>query len=219
MDKKLALDTEILMSTFGLKRNHGCLILDELLKTNVKADDPTMQAMEVHRLRLIEEGDFWNEEELKMQFLAFLFFHIGINEANKIKIFYERALKTKVEGKTISVICDCMLAKPFGVNRPDTPYFFLQEAPTQPSPKGKEQKRNDDAEGQMLGAMLIAKTMNGNKKPVYGAFLQGRNWVFATLHGKDYCVSEQFDATKIEQFGQIIGILRNLKKIIIAELL
>ena len=74
MDKKLALDTEILMSTFGLKRNHGCLILDELLKTNVKADDPTMQAMEVHRLRLIEEGDFWNEEELKMQFLAFLFY-------------------------------------------------------------------------------------------------------------------------------------------------
>ena len=211
MDKKLALDTEILMTTFGLKRNHGCLILDELLKTNVKADDPTMKAMEVHRLRLIEEGDFWNEEELKMQFLAFLFFHIGINEANKIKIFYERALKTKVEGKTISVICDCMLAKPFGVNRPDTPYFFLQEF--------KKQKNADDAEGQMLGAMLIAKTMNGNKKPVYGAFLQGRNWVFATLHGKDYCVSEQFDATKVEGFGQIIGILRNLKKIILAELL
>ena len=199
MDKKLALDTEILMTTFGLKRNHGCLILDELLKTNVKADDPTMQAMEVHRLRLIEEGDFWNEEELKMQFLAFLFFHIGINEANKIKIFYERALKTKVEGKTISVICDCMLAKPFGVNRPDTPYFFLQEF--------KKQKNADDAEGQMLGAMLIAKTMNGNKKPVYGAFLQGRNWVFSTLHEKDYCVSEQFDATKVEGFGQIIGIL------------
>ena len=211
MDKKLALDTEILMTTFGLKRNHGCLILDELLKTNVKADDLTMQAMEVHRLRLIEEGDFWNEEELKMQFLAFLFFHIGINEADKIKIFYERALKTKVEGKTISVICDCMLAKPFGVNRPDTPYFFLQEF--------KKQKNADDAEGQMLGAMLIAKTMNGNKKPVYGAFLQGRNWVFATLHEKDYCVSEQFDASKVEGFGQIIGILRNLKKIILAELL
>lgn len=211
MDKKLALDTEILMSTFGLKRNHGCVILDELLKTNVKADDPTMQAMEVHRLRLIEEGDFWNEEELKMQFLAFLFFHIGINEADKIKIFYERALKTKVEGKTISVICDCMLAKPFGVNRPDTPYFFLQEF--------KKQKNADDAEGQMLGAMLIAKTMNGNKKPVYGAFLQGRNWVFATLHEKDYCVSEQFDASKVEGFGQIIGILRNLKKVILTELL
>ena len=211
MDKKIALDTEILMSTFGLKRNHGCLILDELLKTNVRADDPTIQSMEVHRLRLIEEGDFWNEEELKMQFLAFLFFHIGMNEANKIKIFYERALKTKVEGKTISVICDCMLAKPFGVNRPDTPYFFLQEF--------KKQKNADDAEGQMLGAMLIAKTMNGNKKPVYGAFLQGRNWVFATLHEKDYCVSEQFDATKVDQFGQIIGILRNLKTIILAELL
>jgi hypothetical protein len=116
----------------------------------------------------------------------------------------------------ISVICDCMLAKPLGINRPDKPYFFLQEAPTRPSPERKE-KKSKDAEAQMLGAMLIAQQINNNQKPVYGAFLQGRNWIFTTLHDKDYCVSEQLDTTKIRDLELIINVLQNLKTSILFE--
>ncbi|MEY4904279.1 MAG: hypothetical protein RLZZ292_2094 [Bacteroidota bacterium] len=210
VSKNIILDTEQMMATFGLKRNHGCALLERLLDVSFEEQQPILQAMEPHRMRLVEEGDFWNEEELKMQFLAFLFFHVGINEVDKIKIFYERPLKAKVEGNSISVICDCMLAKPLGINRPDKPYFFLQEF--------KKQKKADDAEGQMLGAMLIAQTLNANDKPVYGAFLQGRNWIFTTLHGKDYCISEQLDATKTTEFAKIIGVLKNIKQSILESL-
>jgi hypothetical protein len=207
--KNLILDTEQLMTVFGLKRNHGCAILERLLDTSNQVYQAELAVLEPHRLKLLEEGDFWNEEELKMQFLAFLFYHTDINEVDKIKIFYERALKAKIGNNTISVVCDCMLAKPLGINRPDKPYFFLQEF--------KKQKNADDAEGQMLGAMLIAQQINANDKPVYGAFLQGRNWIFTTLHAKDYCVSEQLDATKIADLSKLIGILKNLKQIILSD--
>jgi hypothetical protein len=207
--KNLLLDTEQLMTIFELKRNHGCVILERLLDTSDQVYQAELDMLEPHRLKLLEEGDFWNEEELKMQFLAFLFYHTNINEVNKIKIFYERALKAKIGNNTISVVCDCMLAKPLGINRPDKPYFFLQEF--------KKQKNADDAEGQMLGAMLIAQQVNANDKPIYGAFLQGRNWIFTTLQGKDYCVSEQLDATKITDLSKLIGILKNLKQTIISD--
>ncbi|MEN9611880.1 MAG: hypothetical protein RLZZ628_2694 [Bacteroidota bacterium] len=51
-----------------------------------------------------------------------------------------------------------------GLNTPTKPYFFMQEFK-----KGK--KSVDDAEGQMLVAMLIAQTLNADKKPVYGWLL------------------------------------------------
>jgi hypothetical protein len=211
MESKIKLDTDELMDTFGLKRNLGCILLDELLENPITKDDVVLQKLEEHRLTLSIEGDFWNEEELKMQFLAFLFFHVKINEPQKIKVFYERPLNGVIEGKKISVICDCLMAKPIGVNKPSSPYFFLQEF--------KKQKTADDAEGQMLGAMLLAQKINGNEKPVYGAFLQGRNWVFTTLHYKNYCISKQYDATDIDDLRLIVSVLQNLKKIILSKLL
>lgn len=108
--------------------------------------------MEIHRLALRRKGEYWNEEELKMNFLAHVFFVAQLVEDEKIDIFYEQALSWEYAGKTERVICDCLLAKPFGIYAPQVPYFFLQEF--------KKQKQNEDAEGQMLLAMLIAQQNN-----------------------------------------------------------
>ena len=81
--KNLLLDTEQLMTIFGLKRNHGCAILERLLNVSDQAYQTELAMLEPHRLKLLREGGFWNEEELKMQFLAFLFYHTDINEVNK----------------------------------------------------------------------------------------------------------------------------------------
>ena len=102
------------------------------------------------------------------------------------------------------------MAKPFGIYAPEIPYFFLQEF--------KKQKQNEDAEGQMLLAMLIAQQENANDKPVYGCYLQGKFWVFTTLHGKNYCVSRAFDATQTPELHKIIYILKALKQVILTEL-
>jgi hypothetical protein len=104
-----------------------------------------------------------------------------------------------------------MVATPFGINTPKTPYFFLQEF--------KKARKPDDPEGQMLLAMIAAQHLNKNGKPIYGCWLQGKYWVFTTLHEKNYCVSKSFDATNVKDLYQIIYILRNLKQIILSELI
>ena len=83
--------------------------------------------MEEHRKALDIRGEYWNEEELKMNFLAHVFYVAQLQEENKIDIFYERTLSWEFNGKTERVICDCLLAKPFGIYAPQIPYFFLQE--------------------------------------------------------------------------------------------
>jgi hypothetical protein len=210
--KKLSYDTEDILDAFQLKRNtDSCEELAELLaNTGERTLSPLSSLLEERRQALIREGDFWNEEELKMQFLAFLFHETDINEPDKIKTFYERPLEAVFEGYKLSVICDMLLATPKGVGKPKKPYFFLQEF--------KKAKKTTDAEGQMLTAMLIAQQQNGADKPVYGCWIQGKNWVFTVLHGKNYCISRQFDATESLDLQLIVRIFIQLKFIILTKL-
>lgn len=210
IDKPLKYDANNIIGVHGLKRNKKCEILDILLNSKGTIEVKHLDFLEELRTELDVRGEYWNEEELKMLFLAHIFYISKLREDDKIEIFYERTLSWEFKGKIERVICDCLLAKPFGIYAPQTPYFFLQEF--------KKQKQNEDAEGQMLLAMLIAQNENTNEKPVYGCYLQGKNWVFTTLHDKNYCVSRQFDATQTDDLYQIIFILRELKHIILTEL-
>jgi hypothetical protein len=143
-----------------------------------------------------------------MRFLAFLFEYADLEVPKKIKLFYERPLSAIIKGYAVTVKCDCLLATPKGIGTPRNPYFFLQEFK-------KRKKNDDDAEGQMLAAMLVAQAVNANEQPIYGAFLQGRIWQFATLHENNYCVSDIFDAAKVSDLHQIFFALLHLKLIIL----
>jgi hypothetical protein len=211
VDKPLKYDANHIIGVHGLSRNKTCEILNHLITTSGVLEDKYIEFLELHRENLDVYGEYWNEEELKMNFLAHIFYVAQLREYKKIDIFYERPLSWEYNGKTERVMCDCLLAKPFGVYAPQIPYFFLQEF--------KKQKQNEDAEGQMLLAMLIAQERNANGKPTYGCYLQGKNWVFTTLHDKNYCVSQQFDATQQDDLYQIIYILRHLKQVILTELI
>ncbi|MBL7786794.1 MAG: hypothetical protein JNM36_12870 [Chitinophagales bacterium] len=209
--KKEKYNADLVIGTFGLRHKVAdCPHLDRWLHTHIALNTDEAQYIAPYRRLLETEGDYWNEEELKMHFLAHVFALSQLRESDKIKLFYERSLQSEVDGQSIFVICDCMVATPFGINTPQKPFFFLQEF--------KRAKKPDDPEGQMLLAMIAAQHQNGNDKPVYGCWLQGRNWVFTTLHQKNYCVSPTYDATVVEELHQIISILRNLKKIILADL-
>jgi hypothetical protein len=208
---KLIMDSDEILDVFGLKKNRQCAILEEWLCTTSEISPKDQETLEEKRLALLEEVESWNEEELKMRFLAFLFDIAKIDEPQKIKLFYERPLSAVVDGYRISVVCDAMAAKPKGVASPSTPYFFLQEFKKQ---KGKEQ----DAEAQMLAAMIVAQFKNTNNKPIFGCYLQGKNWIFTTLHEKNYCVSKQFDASEKEDLYQIIYALRQLKVLIVRQI-
>ena len=124
-----------------------------------------------------------------------------------MKLFYERSLSDVVQNTPLSVVCDALLASPYGINTPKKPYFFLQEFK-----KGK--KAANDAEGQMLIAMLIAQHQNADGNPVYGCYLIGKDWYFTTLHEKKYCFSKTYDATQLTELIEILFILQNLKNIV-----
>lgn len=208
---KLSLETNLLLATFNLERSLNGELLQKWFKNSVQMRTSLPPHIEILRKQLEVEGDFWNEEELKMQFIALLFHHINLNEPKKIKIFYERPLSAILNEYKLQVVCDCLLAKPFGIGDPANPYFFLQEF--------KKQKNAGDAEGQMLAAMLIAQSTNANKKPVYGCYIQGKFWTFAALSQEKYSITKAFDATSPEDLGEILYALQELKHIILSELI
>ena len=150
----------------------------------------------------------WNEEELKMKFISPVFRVARIYEKDKIDVFFERALRGIVQDIKISLILDCMVATPKNSGRPDAPYFFLQEFK-------RTKGDSHDPEGQMLAAMILAQELNKDNKPLYGCWIQGKNWNFTVLNGIEYCVSKQFDATNPDSLLQIVFILRKLKDLIL----
>jgi hypothetical protein len=150
----------------------------------------------------------WNEEELKMNIISIIFKVANVNQKGVVKTFYERRLSGEVDSKKISVIVDCMIASHTNSGKPQMPYFFMQEFK-------RTKGDSHDPEGQMLAAMILAQELNKDGKPLYGCWLQGKNWNFTTLIGRDYCVSKQFDATDIEDLHQIVFILRKLKDLIL----
>lgn len=157
-----------------------------------------------------EDVGYWNEEELKIKFISFLFKIADIAQKQKIKVFYERGLSATVNGYNLAVIADCLVAAPLPFNTPDVPYFFLQEFK-----KKRGEKR--DPEAQMLTAMLIAQELNQDHKPIYGGYLFGSVWNFATLHGTNYCTSREYHATQRDDMMQIIFIMRRLKELILSR--
>ena len=208
---KLSYDTDEVLAVFQLKRKQGSQKLSVWLQNSIPISEKWAEIIEDSRQELKTRGNSWNEEKLKMNFLSILFKCADIYKEDVYSIFYETPLSKELKGYSLSVVCDSLVAKPKGVDSPDIPYFFFQEFKQQ---KGKYA----DAEGQMLQAMLIAQAKNGNGKPLYGCYIQGKNWTFAILDGAEYSVSDEYDATEAKELETILSALVRLKTIIEEEL-
>lgn len=206
--KQLHYDIDQVLEHFGLTANTECPLIDDWLSLEIPREFVLPDFLEKQRKRLVKEGAVWNEEELKMHFLSFVLTFAEMEVPNKIKLFYERQMTETVQGTPLNVICDAVLATPLGINTPKSPYFFLQEFK-------KRKKTNDDPEGQMLVAMLIAQEKNKDGKPIYGCWVQGKDWTFTTLHEKNYCFSKTLDAAEIDELQKIIFALRKLKDLVL----
>jgi hypothetical protein len=206
--RKLGYDTDQIINAFQLEVGGDCQHLNDWLDATYPLD--AAEQLIVNRLfeDMREAGDYFNEEELKIRFVGGAFLVAKVDVAKKVRVFYERPLAAEVEGHKLSVVCDCLVATPFGINSPQNPYFFLQEFK-----KGKGEK--NDPEGQMLVAMLIAQKLNADQKPLYGGYLVGADWRFATLIGRSYCTSKKYDAAQKDEIEQIVFILRRLRELIL----
>jgi transcriptional antiterminator len=206
---KIECDSDLLIGAYQLESIYKSPLLDNWLNATYPLEDFQLRAIEKLSKNYQREGDAWNEEELKVRFIALVIEIVNIDEEGKIKLFLERNISAEVGDYQISVNVDLMFAGQIGRNTPSHPYFFLQELK-----KGK--KSTNDPEGQMLAAMIASQKINNDNKPIYGAYQVGRNWIFSILSEKEYHISRQFDVSNAEDLKSSIFNLKRIKDLVLA---
>jgi len=216
MAKKIKQYSEAeLIKLFDLNRlvgNYAHPLLKEWLTC-----ETTLNANEQYLFDMIladaqEKIDGWQEEDLKMWFIAFVIRLANLSNNEKhYQPYFERTLEATIDEHRLKVKTDFMVAKGI-LDTPELPFFHFQEYKRQTNPYGNPL-------AQVLEAMLIAQEINQNSKPVYGCYVVGRSWNFITLENRTYCISKTYDCTEADELLQIIAILRKFKEILETRLL
>lgn len=197
-------ETQDIEMTFGIQELRQMHLLDKWLSSKTSYNHSEKQIIENLKTKLLENADFWNEDELKLQFIAPLLLVVSYDDPN-YKVFSQRSLSAKINDIEIGGKVDFMLAK--GKQKPIQPYFFIHEY------KQENKKGSSDPKGQLLAELLVAQMKNRKKFPIYGAYVVGRHWFFLILEDKNYAVSNAFNASD-DSIYQIIAILRKIKEYI-----
>ena len=188
--------------TFGIQRVAKMPLLDQLI--NIKASLPIPHQATLERYA--EEATWrigsWNEDEYKFFFISpflklvdFYTPYYSPFTQRPMSLLYDNGTK-KTEGRV-----EWMLAQ--GRDYPIAPHFFLHEYKP-------EKRRDNDPLGQVLIAMVCAQQQNQDDKPVYGMFVNGRNWFLVVLQGKTYAVSNPYVITSNDIFD-LFAVLEFLK--------
>ena len=193
-----------LANEFGLRVKRDCQVLNNWLdvKEVILEENETTALLQLQE-RLIKYVDIWNEQELIIKFISHIIVMVDY-DTDEYKSFANRKLKAVINEKEISGEVDLMIAE--GEFEPQSPYFCLHEYK-------KERGIDNDPLGQLLIAMMVARALNGDDKPVYGAYVFGRNWFFLTLIDGKYCISNEYVATRDDIFD-ILKIMKKLKMLV-----
>ncbi|MGL4363946.1 MAG: hypothetical protein ACRCSB_01930 [Bacteroidales bacterium] len=206
--KKIKIWSEAeLVDTFGLTKTiatHPLLI--DWLDAKVELNQTEIDVLSRIRAEAIELIYSWNEEDLKMNFIAFVIDIAQLRTSKYVRTFYEKTVEATVEEYYLKTKTDFMIAK--GVlDLAKTPYFHFQEYK-------KDQDPHGDPMAQLVEAFLIAQEKNKNGKPMYGCYVVGRFWYFVIMEAKNYCVSYAYDCTDETGLFHIIAVLRKFKVIL-----
>ena len=122
--------------------------------------------------------------------------------------FYEKNLEAKVNGISLSVKSDFMIATG-ALDAFQKPYFHFQTLKKVLPLRGNGKGASGNSMAQLLEAMLIAQELNKDGKPLYGVEIVGVIWRFVTFKDTTYCVSKEFISTNKDDLLMIIAILRH----------
>ncbi len=178
--------------TFGVNRLMTLPLLESLKTISLPEAHPIRPTLEEYRLELLELVDSWNEDEYKFVFISPFMKLVNYKSPN-YKVFTQRPMSIRYENDTkeTSGKVEFMLAR--GRQIPREPHFFLHEYKP-------EKNRDNDPLGQLLIAMIAAQKVNHDEKPIYGIYVNGRNWFFVVLDGKNYAVSNPYVVTDQDIF-------------------
>jgi hypothetical protein len=184
--------TQEVRLTFQLELTENSALLEEWLSKPFVPNVTAIEIMEERRLALNRFYRYWNEDELKFQFIAQIVMLAKLRGKN-YNTFSQRNLSTVVNGISLQGRPEVMIAT--GQEDPLRPYFFIHEY--------KPSKRADEPLGQVLSAMVAAQALNNDGLPLLGCIVIGNTWQFLVLEDKTYTVSDTYDAT---QKDDLLGI-------------
>ncbi|SFE82185.1 hypothetical protein [Thermoflexibacter ruber] len=201
-----------LIALFGLdKTKIATPLMQEWLMSQTTLLDYEQKLFDSILHHALENIEAWSEEDLKMNFIAFVLELSHLKSSKHIRTFFDKTIEAEIEGHFLKVKSDFMIAKGI-LDLVQKPYFHFQEYKKERDPHG-------DPLAQLIEAFLIAQAINQDDKPIYGGYVVGRFWNFVIIEGKQYCVSEAYDSTKQKELMQIIAILRKFREILETRLL
>ncbi|MEM8527498.1 MAG: hypothetical protein AAGG68_22850 [Bacteroidota bacterium] len=193
---------------FGLEPNLRLDTLDDWLKVVAPVTE-----MEQYQLQQLQKSlsiniFHWNEQELSLNFIGPIFSAVQFT-TKKSNFFAQRHINGVIDNTELFGKTDGLIAS--GFRSPKKPYFSFHEFK-------KEMDSSGDPAGQNLAAMLVGQVLNEQKNPIYGCFVNGQNWYFMVLEGKQYAISNPYFAATEQGVLDIFRVLKGLKKMI-AELI
>jgi hypothetical protein len=192
--------TDDLRFEFGILKVAKIALLTEWLSAPNKITEDEKKRITELRESLENRILDWKEQEIIMHFIGPLLTLVNL-DGDTFSGFASRKLSAKKGDWEISGLVDYMIAT--GKQNPRQPFFCFHEYKA-------ERRRDSDPLGQVLTSMLAAQVNNQTEMPLFGAFINGRNWQFLVLDGTKYALSQAYDATQDDIF-QIFSILRDLK--------
>ncbi len=166
---------------------------------------------------LIEQNrgliDDYNEEDLKIYLISPLLNRINfILKNQEVRGFYELPMRYSTEKFILNGTVDFVISK--GLFQSKKPYFFIQEF--------KRSEEYGNPRPQLLAELISAIELN-HWNHIKGAYVIGGNWHFVILEKLKtakyhYFISENFDATKINDLKLIYQNLVFIKHEIINAL-
>lgn len=194
---------------FGLQQTFSHTQLDDWLATKIVLSPDEIRMLKWFQELLLLNRDAWNEQELSLHFIGPIFALVHFTEPYRFNLFAERRISAIVAGVQSDVELsgepDGILAT--GFRDPKIPFFAFTEYK-------KQFDVNGDPAGQTLAAMLVGRVLNGQRHPIYGAYISGSDWNFMLLDDHHYAISRDYSALSDELFD-IFRILKALKQIVL----
>ena len=201
-------ETDEVERVFGIEAIKKMPIMNDWLAFLQLLTPKEEERAEELRLFIEEFASSWNEEDMKVFFIVPVLQIVNFYAYKKYRTFMEATIEaelTDAQNNPCTLRGRVEMVVATGKQRPQTPFFFLNEYKAQ-------RKVVTDPQGQLLIAMLAAQAKNNGKNlPIYGMYNIGQNWFFVILAGKEYAVSRQFDATDKDDLKQIINALQYVK--------
>jgi hypothetical protein len=200
----------LVMKTFGISRVYdGFPLLHNWMTVENDLTPTDISMLEYRRRQLERNVNGWNEETLKMKFIAFII-DMAQYDTDKFQGFFEVEMTGILQGNSLKVITDFMVAQ-YIADLIERPFFYFHEY--------KPKKKSKDPIAQVLLAMLLAQNKNQDDKPIYGCVVIGELWHFIVLKDEKFAMDKGLTATDEHDLQRILLILRKFKHILFTDLM